>query len=893
MAENIKLAEFDIDIDAVIKSAAQLKQSIDAIKQAQKENTLETEEQNEAWVENDAKLKALNKEYQQHIKVINESITATSDAANRQELMNAVLSQEVTTIAEAREQNKLLNKLRNEANATTKEGQDEITRLNKALDANNEFIKDNVDALSQQKINVGNYTESVREAFSVNALLTGGLTGLRTALSTAATGFLSMTKAALAFLATPIGAVIGALGLALGLVVNAFTSTQEGMDKVTAVTRPLIAVFEVLMGVVQDIGLLLIEAFENPKETLTELYDYIKDKVIKQFEALSNVVMGLLTFDSDRIKQGLDQVGNNIKETWGEIGGVVDKFNDKVMEGIRLGQELDRITKDYEQTQIRNAELVPQLNAALKEQNKIAEDQTKTQVQREQAAINSIALAKEINTLKKEELSLELAILENQASRNDTSREELLKIAELKGKIADVDAQTLELETTQQNKLNSIRKEAEAQRQKALDEHIKKQKELLDLFIAEQGERARTLQEELTLEETLSAKRKAILEEELKAKKISQEAYKTALIEIDQDLAKRRAEIAVDNAMREIEANRMSIERQREDKLFLSQELANQRKLENETILLQEQELARLRLQQGLINQQEFDDAIRELSEINRIANREIDIEREAIEKEERAALRALEFEEDLARLLEEGATRFEIQQAQNDENRLLELQKLEEQRTQGLLSEELYAKKQLAINTKYKKLEEQLNRQVEQNKIDVTETALNHLAAILGRESAAGKAIAVAQATMDTYKSAVAAYAAGSSLPGPAGVVMGPVAAGLAVGAGVANVKKILSTKVPGASGGGGSVPTSGTIGTATTDLRSLASNESNLTSVAASGNATVQQQITDNANNSGLTDRVANAVEVAAERGTRKGSEEGLTNLSDNRNIRELSTN
>src|SRR5690606_2649490 len=151
--------------------------------------------------------------------------------------------------------------------------------------------------------------------------------------------------------------------------------------------------------------------------------------------------------------------------------------------------------------------------------------------------------------------------------------------------------------------------------------------------------------------------------------------------------------------------------------------------------------------------------------------------------------------------------------------------------------------------------------------------TALSHLAAILGRESAAGKAIAVAQATMDTYKAAVAAYAAGSSIGGPAGVVLGPVAAGLAVGAGIANVKKILSTKVPGASGGGGSVPTSGTIGTATTDLRSLASNESNLTSVAASGNATVQQQITDNANNSGLTDSVANAVEVAAERGTRRG--------------------
>ena len=57
----------------------------------------------------------------------------------------------------------------------------------------------------------------------------------------------------------------------------------------------------------------------------------------------------------------------------------------------------------------------------------------------------------------------------------------------------------------------------------------------------------------------------------------------------------------------------------------------------------------------------------------------------------------------------------------------------------------------------------------------------------------------------MDTYKSAVAAYAAGSSVGGPAGVVLGPLAAALAVGAGIMNVKKIISTKTPGGGGGGG----------------------------------------------------------------------------------------
>ncbi|PZR24437.1 MAG: hypothetical protein DI539_00225 [Flavobacterium psychrophilum] len=66
-----------------------------------------------------------------------------------------------------------------------------------------------------------------------------------------------------------------------------------------------------------------------------------------------------------------------------------------------------------------------------------------------------------------------------------------------------------------------------------------------------------------------------------------------------------------------------------------------------------------------------------------------------------------------------------------------------------------------------------------------------------MGKESAAGKAMAVAQATIDTYKSATAAYSAMTGIPivGPA---LGAVAAAAAVAAGVANVKKITSTKPP-----------------------------------------------------------------------------------------------
>ncbi|MDV7397954.1 hypothetical protein RZS08_41520, partial [Arthrospira platensis SPKY1] len=109
-------------------------------------------------------------------------------------------------------------------------------------------------------------------------------------------------------------------------------------------------------------------------------------------------------------------------------------------------------------TRLRNTALLGEQEELLKAQNRIAEDQTKPLAEREKAAQKSIEVAKEINRLKSEELALEIAILENKQSRNDTSAAELQELAELRKRQNEFNAQTLEIETTQQNKLNGIRK---------------------------------------------------------------------------------------------------------------------------------------------------------------------------------------------------------------------------------------------------------------------------------------------------------------------------------------------------------------------------------------------------------------------------------------------------
>lgn len=87
--------------------------------------------------------------------------------------------------------------------------------------------------------------------------------------------------------------------------------------------------------------------------------------------------------------------------------------------------------------------------------------------------------------------------------------------------------------------------------------------------------------------------------------------------------------------------------------------------------------------------------------------------------------------------------------------------------------------------------------------KVADTQTALNAISAVIDQNSVAGKAIAVAQAVINTYQGATKALGQGG--------VLGFVTASAVIAAGLMNVKKIVSTKIPSASGtgsaGGGNV--------------------------------------------------------------------------------------
>jgi len=94
----------------------------------------------------------------------------------------------------------------------------------------------------------------------------------------------------------------------------------------------------------------------------------------------------------------------------------------------------------------------------------------------------------------------------------------------------------------------------------------------------------------------------------------------------------------------------------------------------------------------------------------------------------------------------------------------------------------------------------------VKQENLAKVGNALGSFAELAGKETAAGKALALSQALISTYQSATSSYASLAPIPfiGPA---LGFAAAGAAVAGGLKQIQSIKSVKVPGGGGGGGAV--------------------------------------------------------------------------------------
>lgn len=367
------------------------------------------------------------------------------------------VDQSIESIKSLTEANKRLREERNKLNIASEEGRKKAQEINATIDQNTAKIKANVSAIEQQKINIGNYKSALEGVVPGLKNVTGGVEKVTVATNA--------FKLALG----PIGIILALVTAAITLLSKYLLGTQEGMDKVTAVTRPLMAILDRLAGVLQVLGGKLFkalgEAIQNPIQALKDLGNIIKDNIIKRFEALALFGPALKKILSGDIGGGFKDLGNaaiqattGVEDGIGKIQQAAASLSDFVDEAWEQGKRLNELQKAIERGEISQIVRTKELQLLIKQQKAIVEDETRAYEDRIKAAQRARQAQDQILREELRLLDLRIEKMKLQQSLNDTSREDEKELSELLAQRLELQAQTTEQAIEFDKKINEIQK---------------------------------------------------------------------------------------------------------------------------------------------------------------------------------------------------------------------------------------------------------------------------------------------------------------------------------------------------------------------------------------------------------------------------------------------------
>ncbi len=489
--ENILLnIEFNNDdIQNAVKNITESRKAIDQLIEANRKLVAQGEKNSAEYVKNEQAIKKLNTEVNTNSKLIQ---------ANTQ----AVVANE-NSIESLKKQNTELLKERNKLDTSTEEGRAAIVKLNEQYDKNSKVIAENSTGVEKQRFNIGNYTESIIKASEhieklkkenqqltvvlktvdrstadgkaqydqINTAIQNNITQInkykvvvnQTTSSTdkataslkqlapgqasAVQGFIGMTRAALAFIATPIGAVVAALGLAIGALTAYFKGSEEGQDRLTKITTTLQVLFNKLMVAVEAVGEAVFESTTN--------FGAMTEKL-----GVFGVALDIALTPLKLLLLGLEKLS--------DLTGFTDIVNDAIKTGEAISNLNDKIEENENTLLVRRAQ-VNAMVLALREEAIKQEGKTKQKTVEE-----AIRLEKELAQAEKQQLDDRLKAFDLEAETTGRLTEEQKKQrAELVAAIIDAESQGAQATIKFQKELEKLREEDLTNAKKTSDERIK------------------------------------------------------------------------------------------------------------------------------------------------------------------------------------------------------------------------------------------------------------------------------------------------------------------------------------------------------------------------------------------------------------------------------------
>lgn len=743
--ERIKLFEADIDVDGIIKKSVELRTEMVDLRQEQKFLKITVGETNKEYIQAEARLKKVSTEYRLNQKQVSNLSKSNKEFLTVEQKLNLELSREAKTINSAAKNNKELKIIRNEINGETAEGIALIAEINEKIDANTDFIKENSSALEQNKINIGNYKDSIKEAYGELNIMNGGFTGfiqrskeaggagplVKKSLKGITKGMIGLTKSTLAFIATPIGALLALIVLGFALVKNAMNKSEESTNKINKI-------FTIFSGIVSKL-----------LKFLEPLGKFLIDGIVMGFElagkaaetALSIISGGLRLLGFSKAADAVSEFSNEMVNAAKDAGKLADA-EAKLEKAQRKSQ---RVQLEYQKTAEKLRQIRDDESLSIKERIQANEDL-------------GIVLQHQLEEeMRIAELALEVANLRIKAEGEtstllDAQAEALTAIADIQERITGQESEQLV------NRI-SLQREAADKAREIADKAIAEQEAQLELFIAQQGIYAKTLKEDLKLTKEVAEKKIEILKAQLKNRNITQTQFDVELQNIKNELAQKQAEIAIDSANRELQIYIDAHQQKLDANTYFTEELLNQEQDRLDAIASKQIAFQEERLLQGVISEQEYQDAIDAVVEENRIKKEEAELLRSEAQKEKDI----IDLENQ--RIIDEEAFTSQLQ---------LQLSRLEQRYQAELKSAEKTGADTTIITKKYEIAKSNVQDAARETKLNADGQAFGQIADFLGRESALGKAAALAQAGVNIQQGITKAL----SSKGFAGIAQGIIIA-------------------------------------------------------------------------------------------------------------------
>lgn len=804
MAEKINIAEFDVDIEQLTAAAADTAKAIQTIKNEQKDLQKEGKNTDDAFIRNSVNLRGLQKDYNAQLRVLDQYMNATNKQVSIQQRIDMALSREVRTVEELRKQNQEFIKIRNQVNIETEEGQKQIALLNSQIDANTAAIKENVSGMEQQKMGIGGYTDAIKEAIGSTDIFNGALGNMEQVLQsgnkilnsikgelsevtdafknvTAGTEGMTVaqkasavatnvTSASLKLLRVAlISTGIGAIVVLLGSLVAYLTSSEQASNRFSKILKTVSGMVREVIRYLEPLGELLFDGIEAGFKAV----GVIAERVFKLISA------GLKTLGFENASKNVDGFVDSMQKA----GQMAQMLADREAKYTEAQRNANAVMLQYQ----RDAERLRQVrdNENLSMNERIAANEKLGGVLKEQLATEkAIAIqALEIANLRIAQDGRTTAALDAQA-------EAMERVLDIQERITGQESEQLTNRVSLQKEAADRAKEAaeaeKARRQANIDQMNKE----LDLYIAQQDVKARSLEEDFQLELDYATRRRAIIDQEYKDRLISQTEYNTSVQELENDLALKRAELAQDNLERELSQFESRLEL--ESKLS---EAVGAVRIKQEQERAKELKDARVKylndlFNEELISEQEFRDSLLEVENEFLISQNELRKEFENQVREDKLAREELDFETQIAYLNERNATIAEIQKAELERQQELDLEAARKKYTDA----NMLAQAELNIRKEFDRASRELEKSTADAKWAINADLAGSLAQLFGEETLIGKAAAIAQATINTYLAATAALASGSKLSPIAGIL----AASAAIATGLASVAKISGIGVP-----------------------------------------------------------------------------------------------